>query len=137
MLCTVAHFFSVAHLTQLAALRQLDREFEAVSASLGVPFWRTMWRVHLPVCAPTVIDVAGYFFVIAMTTVSAVVFLYGPATTLASVAVLNMDDAGDIAPAAAMAVLIFATAAAARGALALLRAAVVRRTQGWRQRETA
>jgi len=136
VLCTVAHFYSVAHLTQLAALRQLDREFEAVSASLGVPFWRTVWRVHLPVCAPTVIDVAGYFFVNAMTTVSAVVFLYGPETTLASVAVLNMDDAGDIAPAAAMAVLIFATAAAARGALALLRAAVVRRTQGWRQRET-
>jgi iron(III) transport system permease protein len=137
VLCTVAHFYSVAHLTQMAALRQLDREFEAVSASLGVPFWRTVWRVHLPVCAPTVIDVAGYFFVNAMTTVSAVVFLYGPATALASVAVLNMDDAGDIAPAAAMAVLIFATAAAARGLLALLRAAVVRRTQGWRQRESA
>ncbi len=136
VLCTVAHFYSVAHLTQLAALRQLDREFEAVSASLGVPFWRTVWRVHLPVCAPTVIDVAGYFFVNAMTTVSAVVFLYGPETTLASVAVLNMDDAGDIAPAAAMAVVIFVTAGAARGGLALLRAAVVRRTQRWRLRET-
>jgi hypothetical protein len=32
-----------------------------------------------------------------------------PETTLASVAVLAMDDAGDIAPAAAMATLIFAT----------------------------
>ena len=29
-----------------------------------------------------------------MTTVSAVVFLYGPDTELASVAVFNMDDAG-------------------------------------------
>ena len=41
-------------------------------------------------------------FVNAMTTVSAVVFIYGPDTNLASVAVLNMDDAGDIAPAAVL-----------------------------------
>lgn len=137
VLCTVAHFYSVAHLTQLAALRQLDREFEAVSESMSVPFWRTVWRVHLPVCAPTVIDVGGYFFVNAMTTVSAVVFLYAPQTTLASVAVLNMDDAGDVAPAAAMAVMIFLTAGAARLLLAGLRAWVVLRTQRWRSREAA
>ena len=135
VLCTVAHFYSVAHLTQLTALRQLDREFEAVSESMGVPFWRTIWRVHLPVSAPTVIDVAGYFFVNAMTTVSAVVFLYAPQTTLASVAVLNMDDAGDVAPAAAMAVMIFITAGVARLLLAGLRAWIVRRTQRWRVRE--
>ena len=45
-----------------------------------------------------------------MTTVSAVVFLYSSKTNLASVAVLNMDDAGDIAPAAAMGMMIFYTA---------------------------
>jgi iron(III) transport system permease protein len=134
VVCTVAHFFSVAHLTQLQALRQLDREYEYVSESLGVPFWRTALGVHLPVCLPAVLEVAGYFFVNAMTTVSAVVFLYSPQTTLASVAVLNMDDAGDVAPAAAMAVLIFVTAAVARGALALLQRAVLLRTQAWRSR---
>jgi iron(III) transport system permease protein len=134
VVCTVAHFFSVAHLTQLQALRQLDREYEYVSESLGVPFWRTALGVHLPVCLPAVLEVAGYFFVNAMTTVSAVVFLYSPQTTLASVAVLNMDDAGDVAPAAAMAVLIFVTAAVARCALALLQRAVLLRTQQWRSR---
>ena len=41
------------------------------------------------------LDVPRYFFVNAMTTVSAVVFLYSPQTTLAAVAVLNMDDAGE------------------------------------------
>ena len=49
-----------------------------------------------------------------MTTVSAVVFLYSPDTTLAAIAVLNMDDAGDIAPAAAMATLILVTSIAVR-----------------------
>jgi iron(III) transport system permease protein len=134
VICTVAHFFSVAHLTQLTALRQLDREYEYVAESLGVPFWRTVFTVHLPVCLPALLEVGGYYFVNAMTTVSAVVFLYAPETTLASIAVLNMDDAGDIAPAAAMAVLIFLTAAAARAALALLQRSVLARTQAWRKR---
>lgn len=134
VVCTVAHFFSVAHLTQLTALRQLDREYELVSEALGVPFWRTLFTVHLPVCLPAVLEVAGYFFINAMTTVSAVVFLYSPETTLASIAVLNMDDAGDVAPAAAMAVLIFLTAAVARGLLGLLQRALLARTQAWRHR---
>ncbi|MDR0224964.1 MAG: putative 2-aminoethylphosphonate ABC transporter permease subunit [Burkholderiaceae bacterium] len=134
VLCTVAHFFSVAHITLLTALQQLDAEYERVADSLGVPFWTLLWRVHLPVCLPVLMQVAGYFFVNAMTTVSAVVFLYSPDTTLASVAVLAMDDAGDTAPAAAMATLIFATAATGRLLIALLDARVQRRTQRWRQR---
>ena len=83
---------------------------------------------------PTVLDVAGYFFVNAMTTVSAVVFLYAPQTTLAAIAVLNMDDAGDVAPAAAMASLIMLTAALGRGVFALAGRSVLARTQGWRSR---
>lgn len=132
--CTVAHCFSVAHITQLTALRQLDREYELVAESLGVPFWKTLWRVHLPVCLPTMLQVAGYFFVSAMTTVSAVVFIYSPETTLASIAVLAMDDAGDIAPAAAMATLIFISAALGRALLGTLERLLVKRTQRWRSR---
>jgi len=134
VVCTVAHFFSVAHLTSLTALRQLDREYELVSESMGIPFWRTLWRVHLPVALPTVLNVGGYFFVNAMTTVSAVVFLYSPQTTLAAIAVLNMDDAGDVAPAAAMASLIMLTAAAGRGLFALAGRWALVRTQAWRHR---
>lgn len=132
--CTVAHCFSVAHITQLTALRQLDREYELVAESLGVPFWKTLWRVHLPVCLPAMLQVAGYFFVSAMTTVSAVVFIYSPETTLASIAVLAMDDAGDIAPAAAMATLIFISAALGRALLGTLERLLVKRTQRWRSR---
>jgi iron(III) transport system permease protein len=83
-------------------------------------------------CLPAILDIAIYFFVNAMTTVSAVVFLYSPNTTLASVAVLNMDDAGDTAAAAAMAMLIVVTA----GLVRLLHAGLSRwlhqRTQAWR-----
>ena len=38
---TVVHFYTVGHLTALTALRQMDPEFETVSASLKQPFYRT------------------------------------------------------------------------------------------------
>lgn len=134
VICSMAHFYSVAHLTALTALKQLDQEIETVSSSLRVPFYRTFGRVTLPVCLPAVLDIAMYLFVNALTTVSAVVFLYSPQTTLASIAVLNMDDAGDVAPAAAMAMTIFFAATAVRVAYTLLSAGVLTRTQAWRRR---
>ena len=133
VLATIAHFYTVSHLTALTALKQLDPEFESVSASLKTPFYRTLWRVTTPMCLPAILDIAIYFFINAMTTVSAVVFLYSPNTTLASVAVLNMDDAGDTAPAAAMAMLIVVTAGAVRLLHTALSHWLHRRTQGWRR----
>ena len=132
VICTIVHFYTVSHLTCITALKQLDPEFEAVALSLKTPVWRTFRKVTLPVCLPALLDVASYLFLNAMTTVSAVVFLYSPETMLASVAVLNMDDAGDIAPAAAMALMIVYTSACFRIMHALLSRYLKRRTQVWR-----
>jgi iron(III) transport system permease protein len=78
VLWTIVHFYTTGHLTAVTALKALDNEFEAVSASLKVPFYKTFWRVTLPICTPTLLDIARYFFINAMTTISAVVFLYRP-----------------------------------------------------------
>jgi iron(III) transport system permease protein len=67
-----------------------------------------------------------------MVTISAVVFLYAPGTQIASVAILNMDEAGDIGPAAAMATLIAATSTVICLAYAILTRFIVTRTQRWR-----
>lgn len=132
VLCTVVHFYTTGHLTVVTALKAIDAEFEAVSASLKVPFYKTFWRVTLPICLPVLLDVSRYFFINAMTTISAVVFLYSPDTKLASVAILNLDEAGDTGPAAAMAVLIAATSAVVILIYMLLGRLVERRTQAWR-----
>lgn len=134
VICTIVHFYTVSHLTALTALKQMDAEFESVSASLKTPFYKTFWRVTVPVCLPAILDISIYLFVNAMTTVSAVVFIYSPNTTLASVAVLNMDDAGDIAPAAAMAMMIVYTSAAVRLIHALVTRGLTHRLQAWRRR---
>lgn len=134
VVCTVTHFYTVSHLTAVTALKQMDKEFESVSASLKQPTMKLFARVTVPVCLPAVLDISIYLFVNAMTTVSAVVFLYSPKTTLASIAVLNMDDAGDIAPAAAMGMMIFYTNAAARIFHLIASKGILARTQAWRSR---
>ncbi len=131
-LCTIAHFYTTGHLTAVTALKGLDGEFEAVSASLKVPFYKTFWRVTLPICTPALVDIARYFFINAMTTISAVVFLYSPETKVASIAILNLDEAGETGAAAAMAVLIGIASAIATLLFMGLAWFVNRRTQAWR-----
>ena len=132
VICTVTHFYTVSHLTAVTALKQMDSEFESVSASLKQPFHRLFRKVTVPVCMPSILDISIYLFVNAMTTVSAVIFLYSPDTTLASVAVLNMDDAGDIAPATAMGMMIFYTNVGARLIHLFVTRKLMRTTQAWR-----
>ncbi|MCU0587045.1 MAG: putative 2-aminoethylphosphonate ABC transporter permease subunit [Syntrophobacteraceae bacterium] len=134
VLSNVVHFYTVSFLTATTALKQLDREFETVSESLGVPFYRTFIRVTVPVCLPAAIEIAVYYFVNSMATVSAVIFLYNADLPLASVAVANMDDAGDIAPAAAMAMLIVGVNILARGVHGVLKRWFVGSTQAWAAR---
>ena len=131
---SLTHFYTVSHLTAATALKQLDAEFEAVSASLKVSLWRTMQRVSVPVCLPAILDISIYLFVNAMTTVSAVIFLYSSDTKLASVSIINMDESGFTAPAAAMAMVIVATSACVKIAHVLLTRRLNRYTQAWRQR---
>jgi len=132
ILCTIVHFYTTGHLTAVTALKALDAEFESVSASLKVPFFKTFWRVTLPICTPTLLDIARYFFINAMTTISAVVFLYSPDTKVAAIAILNLDEAGEAGPAAACAVLITAGSTIVTLLFIALGWWVDRRTQAWR-----
>lgn len=134
VICNIVHFYTVSFLTATTALRQLDREFEEVSAALAVPFYKTFYRVTLPVCLPAMLEIAAYYFISSMATVSAVIFLYTSDLPLASVAVVNMDDAGDTAAAAAMCMLIVITNIVLRGALEGVAGRLRRRTQAWRRR---
>jgi iron(III) transport system permease protein len=131
---TVAHFYSVGHLTATTALKQIDPEFESVSASLKVPVWRTFARVTAPICLPAVLDIAIYLFVNAMTTVSSVIFLYASDTKLASVAAVNIEETGATAVAAALCIVIVLTSAAVKALHVLADRFLLGRLQAWRRR---
>jgi len=132
VLNTVTHFYTVSHLTAVTALKQMDKEFEAVSASLKIPLHRGFIRVTVPVCLPAIMDIWIYLFLNAMTTVSAVIFLYAPSTKMASVAAIHMEELGEVAGAAAMAMLIVYACIAVRLLHYLVTRGLLRRVQAWR-----
>ena len=132
----VSHIsFSVPFVTLVvqARLAGFDKAYEEAAMDLGANELTTFWRVTLPLCLPALMDVFRYFFVSAMTTVSCVIFLYTPDTVLASVSVLNMDDAGDTAAAAAMATLIVFTSFFINLILHMLTNALEARHQRWQK----
>jgi iron(III) transport system permease protein len=130
--CNVVHFFGVSFLSATTALCQLDGEFEQAAATLGQPAWRLCAAVTVPWCAPALLEVAMYQFVSAMTTLSAVIFLYPGDLPLASVSVVHLDDAGLTQSAAAMCALILGTNLAARFVFEGAAAWLGRRTRAWR-----
>ena len=131
---TVVHYYTVGHMTALTALKQIPAEIEATAASVKLPQYKLFLKVTLPVCMPAILDIASYLFINALTTTSAVVFIYSTDTIPASVSVLNMDDAGQTGSAAAMAVMIMLSAAVAKLLHMTLGKWLENRTQAWRNR---
>ena len=129
---TVVHYYTSGHLTAVTALKALDDEYESVSASLKVPFYKTFWRVTVPVCLPAILEIARYYFVVSISTLSCVVFLYAPHTILAAVAIMNMDEAGDVGPAAALGTLVVLASIGVCLIYALVTRLLLARSQAWR-----
>lgn len=134
ILNTVMRLVPVTYVTATTALTAIDREFDVVGASLKVPAWRTFFRVTVPLCLPTLLGIWIYFFTNAATTLSAIIFLYVAGTKTASIAIVNMDEAGATASAAAMGMIIVGLCAAAKLVQLTLVGWIEHRRKRWTER---
>ena len=133
VISTVTHLYSVPHLAALTALKALGREIELVGMSLNAPVWRTFLQVTVPASAAALLDIWLYLFLRAMTTLSAIIFLYTSQTKVAAIAVIHVDETGATASAAAMAMLIVYACLAVRLLHYFVSEKLLVRFQGWRQ----
>ncbi len=133
ILANLIHFYSVNFFTATTALKKLDKEFEPVSESMNIPFYKTFTRVTFPMSLPAILEMMVYFFVNSMTTISAVIFLYAPSTRPASVAIVDMVGAGEMSAAAALAVVILLTNIFVRIAYELLTKKIRERANAWQK----
>ena len=131
VISTIFHYYTVPFLTAMTALKQMDPEFESIGESLNAPFYKTFFRVTVPVALPALIEIAMYFFLNAMVTISALVFLFVPGNEVASLAVLLLDDAGNSSQAMALSLLILVTGLTVRTLFYFITRGVRARTQAW------
>ncbi|OCT15308.1 phosphonate ABC transporter permease [Paenibacillus pectinilyticus] len=129
IICNIVHFYSVSFLTMTSALKKLDSEFEAASETMNVPWYRTLVRVTLPMSLPSILEICMYYFINSMVTVSAIIFLYAPDLKPAAIAIVNMEDSGDTAQAAAMSLLIILANLIMRTVVMLASGRLRRRTE--------
>jgi len=90
------------------SLKQICKTFDEASTMLGGSTMRTLFKVTLPLLWPTLVGIGVFFFMRAMVSLSAVIFLITPKTQVAAVSVLQLADRGASNQAAAFSVCIMA-----------------------------
>ena len=131
VIVNIIHYFSVPFVTASTALKRLDNEFETVSDSMKVPFYKTFFRITVPLSIGAIFEMFAYLFMNSMITVSAVIFLYTPITKLASIVVLNVKGAGNDAEAAALCMLIMGINLIVKLIYEIANKAITKRTEKW------
>lgn len=80
ILCNVVHYFSTPYLMMRNALSKMDARWETTAKLMGDNWLKAIVRIVTPNAASSLIEVFSYYFINAMVTISALVFLAGART---------------------------------------------------------
>ncbi len=82
IICNVIHYFSTPYLMFHNSLAKMNNSWETTAMLMGDTWVKTIIRVVTPNALSTIWEVFAYYFVNAMVTISAVVFLVGARTAV-------------------------------------------------------
>ena len=80
ILCNIVHFFSSPYLMMKNALVKMNGSFETTAKLMGDNWLKTVTRIITPNALISLFEVFSYYFINAMVTVSAVIFIAGART---------------------------------------------------------
>lgn len=80
ILCNIVHFFSSPYLMMKNSLTKMNGSFETTAKLMGDSWFKTVIRVITPNAISSILEVFSYYFINAMVTVSAVIFIAGART---------------------------------------------------------
>ena len=98
--------FTLGVLSSIANLKQIDKSMEEAAVSLGANPIVTFTRVVFPLTKTAFFSNMAFFFMRAMTTISAVIFLVSAKVKLAAIEIIFLDIDGRTASANAMCTII-------------------------------
>lgn len=80
IVCNVIHFFSTPYLMMKSSLGKMNASWETTAMLMGDSWAKTILRIVTPNALGTIIEVFSYYFINAMVTISAVIFIAGART---------------------------------------------------------
>ena len=114
VLANLVHFFTTPYMMATSALSKMNAGWETTGALMGDSWIKTISRVIVPNSLPTLLQMFQYFFVSAMVTISAVVFLTGARTMLLTTKIKELQYFEKFEEIFVLSLLIFMTNVAAK-----------------------
>lgn len=114
IMANVVHFFATPYLMSTAALSKMNAGWETTGLLMGDTWWRTVRRVVIPNALPTLYQMFETYFINAMVTISAVVFLCGTRTMLVTTRIKELQYFEKFDAIFVLSLLIFFTNVAAK-----------------------
>ena len=114
IIANVVHFFTTPYLMAKQAFSKMNVSWETTGALMGDTWFKTVRRVVIPNTKSTIIEMFSYFFVNAMVTISAIVFLAGARTMVTTVKIKELQYFEKFDAIFVLSLLIFFTNVAAK-----------------------
>lgn len=125
ILCNVVHFFSTPYLMMKNSLSKLNSSWETTASLMGDNWIKTIVRIVTPNMTSTILEVFSYYFVNAMVTVSAVIFIAGARTMVITTKIKELQYYTKFNEIFVLSLLILFTNLIVKGVLSL----VIRKTE--------
>lgn len=118
IIANIVHYFATPYQMIKDSLTKMNGSWETTAKLMGDNWFKTIVRVVTPNARPTILQVFGYYFVNAMVTISAVVFLTGARTQVITTEISALQHLAEFDQIFALSILILATNLIVKGVVA-------------------
>ncbi len=109
VICNVVHFFATPYLMAKNSLGKLNPVWETTGELMGDSWIKTVFKVIIPNSITAVVDMWGYYFINAMVTISAVIFLVTARTSVITSQIKELQHYANFNEIFVLSILIFLT----------------------------
>ena len=120
VVCNIIHFFSTPYLMMKNSLSKMCASWETTAMLMGDNWFKTIVRVVTPNAKFTIMEVFSYYFINAMVTISAVIFIVGARTMVITTKIKELQHYAKFDDIFTLSLLILATNLIVKGIFAFI-----------------
>lgn len=120
VVCNIVHFFSTPYLMMKNSLSKMCASWETTAMLMGDNWFKTIVRVVTPNAKFTIMEVFSYYFINAMVTISAVIFIVGARTMVITTKIKELQHYAKFDDIFTLSLLILATNLIVKGIFAFI-----------------